>query len=367
VPEFTWHGLVRHGFGFYNPNHAAALVCAVLPFLWGWRRRAWIGWLLSAALLVPLALTYSRTGAVVLFLEGAAFVALRGGRGWKRALAAGALALAVLGAFGVLGRFSPDAAVGNRPRIWRAGLALCAANPGGVGLGSSGALASAFLLDGIRCRTLVNAHLTLLAEQGAAAGFAWFLFLSAALLGGRRHPAAWCSVAGLALSCCLSTVFDGGVLFDGRDYGGTTAANFALSWATLLLCLVLCALLAANATRRDWFVAVVASAFLAVILPRFFADPDAPRVRNGCVVSTGPDAPLVLYDRSWTLKTLLPHLSDGYVLPLDPGDRPGDFSRIWYFGDAAEYSANHPAARHTFFFPSEFFQPPPGTERIVKD
>ena len=367
MPEFTWNGLVRHGFGFYNPNHAAALVCAAFPFLWGWRRRAWLGRLLSAALLVPLALTYSRTGAVVLFLEGAAFVALRGGRGWRRALAAGALALAVMGSVGLLGRFAPDAAVGNRPRIWRAGLALCAANPGGVGLGGSGALVSAFLLDGIRCRTLVNAHLTLLAEQGAAAGFAWFLLLSAALLGGRGHPVAWCSVAGLAISGCFSTVFDGGVLFDGRDYGGTTAANFALSWATILLYLALCVWLVANASRRDWFVAAGASAFLAVALPRFFSDSNAPRVRDGCVVSAGPDTPLVLYDRSWEPRTILPYLSEGYILPLAPGDRSGDFSRIWYFGDAAEYSANHPSARHTFFFPSEFFPPPPGTERIVED
>lgn len=36
--EFTYDGMVRYGFGFYNPNHAAALICAVMPFLWGWKR-----------------------------------------------------------------------------------------------------------------------------------------------------------------------------------------------------------------------------------------------------------------------------------------------------------------------------------------
>ena len=32
--EFTYDGMVRWGFGFYNPNHAAALFAALLPFLW---------------------------------------------------------------------------------------------------------------------------------------------------------------------------------------------------------------------------------------------------------------------------------------------------------------------------------------------
>ena len=32
--EFTYDGIVRQGFGFYNPNHAAALICALLPFCW---------------------------------------------------------------------------------------------------------------------------------------------------------------------------------------------------------------------------------------------------------------------------------------------------------------------------------------------
>ena len=32
--EFTFDGIVRQGFGFYNPNHAAALICALLPFCW---------------------------------------------------------------------------------------------------------------------------------------------------------------------------------------------------------------------------------------------------------------------------------------------------------------------------------------------
>ena len=33
--EFTYDGFVRWGFGFHNPNHAAAAICALLPFVWG--------------------------------------------------------------------------------------------------------------------------------------------------------------------------------------------------------------------------------------------------------------------------------------------------------------------------------------------
>ena len=40
----------RLSFGFGNPNHAAALACALLPLCWGWRRTAWIGRTLSVAL-----------------------------------------------------------------------------------------------------------------------------------------------------------------------------------------------------------------------------------------------------------------------------------------------------------------------------
>ena len=31
----------RLSFGFHNPNHAAALACALLPLCWGWRCTAW--------------------------------------------------------------------------------------------------------------------------------------------------------------------------------------------------------------------------------------------------------------------------------------------------------------------------------------
>ena len=40
----------RYSFGFYNPNHAAALVCATVPLCWGWMRCVWLGRLLFVLL-----------------------------------------------------------------------------------------------------------------------------------------------------------------------------------------------------------------------------------------------------------------------------------------------------------------------------
>ena len=46
----------RLTFGFHNPNHAAALACALLPLCLGWRRAAWAGRSLAALLFVALLL-----------------------------------------------------------------------------------------------------------------------------------------------------------------------------------------------------------------------------------------------------------------------------------------------------------------------
>ena len=73
MPELTVSGFVRHAFGFANPNHAAAAICAAFPFCWGWRGKwRWAGRLVGVALCVMLAMTYSRTGFVVLAIEVAA-------------------------------------------------------------------------------------------------------------------------------------------------------------------------------------------------------------------------------------------------------------------------------------------------------
>ncbi|MDD4018678.1 MAG: O-antigen ligase family protein [Kiritimatiellae bacterium] len=178
--EFTCDGWVRQGFGFYNPNHAAALICALLPFLWAaWFR--WRGWMArvpvalgTVLLLAALAATFSRTGLAVLGGELLFYLLLRKGAGWKMLIGVAVAAGAVAAGFGVHERFAVDASLINRFDIWKAGLALFGANPwSGVGLGNSGNLAGAFLLpDGIACRTLVNSHLTLLFELRSLVGLA---------------------------------------------------------------------------------------------------------------------------------------------------------------------------------------------------
>lgn len=68
--DFVVGDVVRQGFGFANPNHAAAAICAAFPFCWGWRGVwRWAGRLVGVALCVMLAMTYSRTGALVLVCE----------------------------------------------------------------------------------------------------------------------------------------------------------------------------------------------------------------------------------------------------------------------------------------------------------
>ena len=124
---FLYGNRVRYGFGFYNPNHAAAFICAVMPFLLGWRRHAWIGGLLFICLAFPLALTFSRTGAVVIGLELLIFLwsnnRTRATRNWSILIASSVVAIFI--STGVIGRFSVDKeAILNRPRIWRAGLQL---------------------------------------------------------------------------------------------------------------------------------------------------------------------------------------------------------------------------------------------------
>ena len=63
----------RAAIGFANPNHAAAVICALFPFCWGWRGVwRWAGRLVGVALCVMLALTQSRTGFVLMAIESIA-------------------------------------------------------------------------------------------------------------------------------------------------------------------------------------------------------------------------------------------------------------------------------------------------------
>ena len=238
--EYMSDEMVRWSFGFANPNHAAAAICALFPFCWGWRGGwRWAGRIAGVALCAMLAMTYSRTGMAVLAMEAAALWLLQSRSSFSTQRRRGAecaedaLELTrcartsesltqklknsntqtlLLGSLSVLAvmfltlwwmwpRLALDGAILNRPKIWLAGLRLFAANPMGVGFGNSGEIASAFMLpDGITVRTLVNSHLTLLAGMGALVGGAWLAFIALGLGVGRTMRRTWVAFAGLAVS-----------------------------------------------------------------------------------------------------------------------------------------------------------------------
>ena len=385
--EFTYDGLVRWGFGFHNPNHAAAAICAVLPFVWGLGRAGarpipWVAvarWLLTGGLFAALALTYSRTGFVVAALEAVAWGLLnRRGRQpaqetnaratrstrWCFVLATLAMLVVTVIVGGVTGRFTPDAATMNRPKIWWAGLKLASANPWGVGHGHSGLLASTFLLDGIEVRTLVNSHLTLLAEYGWLVGGAWLAFVLTALGGahGRAgtRPSLWTAFSGLSVSAWMSSVFDCHVLFDWPEMGGLGGVNFALSsllfaaYLAMGACLVL--------TKRRRYCRLVLGGvcvMLAVLL--FVPTTDVPKVRRGFVVKEGVDSPHVFHDAEWTIKSVLPYVKDGYRLAIEPGFHPPDEppKSVWLFGTCAESAYRFTNVPVAVVSPPEFCMLPP--------
>ena len=121
--EFTYEGLVRYG----NPNHAAAFICAILPFAWIllFQRACWqkiLGGLLSVILVFALAFTYSRAGVLVFILEALAFAFYFGKKYWKVFFGIGAVLIFSLLISSAMGRFIFDAAASNRIEIWLAGL-----------------------------------------------------------------------------------------------------------------------------------------------------------------------------------------------------------------------------------------------------
>ena len=381
----------RFSFGFHNPNHAAALVCALLPLYFGWRRAVWIGRGLAAALFAMFLLTQSRTGLLVAVLEWMAWWVMRrenggfhildlrsrvGARGkgggssdcplawlgkWTVATLAVGLSLWWFGP-----RLALDGSILNRPKIWLAGLRLFAANPGGVGLGNSGTLASAFLLDdGVpEVRTLVNAHLTLLAECGWLVGWAWGAFIVLALTGLKESPRIGLAFAGLVASGCSSTVFDWAVLFDFAERGGLGWTNWILSWGMFAFFIGCGAWLIGgrsklrpsrlescgvstregrNLLRPRALAALACSG--ALVLTAWLVPPgNAPRVRDGYAFSGDAPRTLALYDGAWGLRAVLPCVGRDAVVPVRPVSRfPHNIGlvgidRVLLLGDCREWA-----------------------------
>ncbi len=368
--------ILRYSFGFGNPNHAAALACALLPLCWGWRRAAWAGRTLSAALFAAVLLTQSRTGVIVAALEWAAWLLLSAwnsrvvrrpssstpkGTLRRRHVSASAalrlmappVAVAAIALWRMWPRLSLDGSILNRPLIWLSGLRLFAANPDGVGLGNSGALASAYLLpDRIpEIRTLVGSHLTLIAECGWIAGWAWLASVLLALCGVRRSPRIGVAFAGLALSACSSTVFDWPVLFGLAAHGRPGLHGLFLSWLTLALFAAFGAWLVASGLRaaspRGAFRRILASAavsgmlvFAATLVP----PGDAPRVQGGYAVSGDAPRTLALYGASWGLREVRARADADAAITVRPATRfPRDLDlqsvrRVLLFGSCREWA-----------------------------
>lgn len=278
--EFTYEGLVRYGFGFYNPNHAAAFICAILPFVWIllFQRACWqkiLGGLISVILIFALAFTYSRAGVLVFILEALAFAFYFGKKYWKVFFGIGAVLILSLLISSAVGRFTFDAAASNRIEIWLAGLRLFLGNPLGVGLGNSGEIASAFLLpEDIEIRSLVNSHLTLLCEFGFIVGALWISLIFYAIKCGysqRANPlkfAALVSFCVLVVSSGISSVFDWEVLLSPSRFEYLTNINLAASYCLFALFCLLAFYLIYGSFKLKVFLSIF-TVCIAAFLPFF--------------------------------------------------------------------------------------------------
>ena len=242
--EFTYEGLVRYGYGFSNPNHAAALITMLLPFLWALRIYFKNIFLKSAvfcfecALYIALVFTYSRTG----FFVALAIAALFWGSKYffidrmikkhiklktllsKRTLGVLAVLIIIVAlaiSFKASERYfgwmtKPEKSVTNRFLIWKGAAQIIADNPQGVGAERSGFLFTRLYCppeSHIVCRTMINSFLTFAAEQGLWASLLLLIFLFTAVFLGilcfidMKEPK---NKRGFIL-CLLSSIFAGGL------------------------------------------------------------------------------------------------------------------------------------------------------------
>ena len=337
---------MRFSFLFHNPNHAAALVCALMPLCWGWCRCAWTGRVLSVGLFIMLLLTQSRTGLIVAAIEMGAYLLMRPrARRQASKLWIGLLIATTVSLLWMWSRLALDGSILNRPKIWHAGLQLFAANPNGVGFGNSGTLASVFMLDDVPpVRTMINSHITLLAEFGWLIGVAWFAFILLAALGVRQFPRIGLSFLGLALSACASTVFDWSVLFDAEDYGQFGLLNWISSWVMFLLFVGFGLFLIVRTTsfRRVVVSGVIASVCVCSLC--LLPVSNVPVVKNGVAIVGDAPRTLALYDRTWPLESVYRRAAPNVIVPIHPLSRfPADFDfadidRVMLFGDCQEWA-----------------------------
>ena len=322
--EFTYEGLVRYGFGFYNPNHAAAFICAILPFAWLtlFQRACWqkiLGGLISVILILALAFTYSRAGVLVFILEALAFAFYFGKKYWKVFFGIGAVLILSLLISSAVGRFTFDASASNRIEIWLAGLRLFLGNPLGVGLGNSGEIASAFLLpEDIEIRSLVNSHLTLLCEFGFIVGALWISLIFYAIKSGysqKANPlkfAALVSFCGLVVSSGISSVFDWEVLLNPSKFEYITNVNLAASYCLFALFCLLAFYLIYGSFKLKVFLSIF-TVCITAFLPFFVLSrgsvilPAVRKIHGDIFVRNCKEPPysVVIFDDDYNLKSAM--------------------------------------------------------------
>lgn len=322
--EFTYEGLVRYGFGFYNPNHAAAFICAILPFAWIalFQRACWqkiLGGLLSVILIFALAFTYSRAGVLVFILEALAFAFYFGKKYWKVYCAIGVVLIFSLLISSAMGRFTFDAAASNRIEIWLAGLRLFLGNPLGVGLGNSGEIASAFLLPSdIEIRSLVNSHLTLLCEFGFIVGALWISLIFYTIKSGYSQMAnplkfaALVSFCGLVVSSAISSVFDWEVLLNPSKFEYITNVNLAALYCLFALFSLLAFYLIYGSFKLKVFSGIF-TVCIAAFLPFFVLSrgsvilPAVRKIHGDIFVRNCKEPPysVVIFDDDYNLKSAM--------------------------------------------------------------
>lgn len=321
--EFTYEGIVRYGFGFYNPNHAAAFICALSPFSWilffaKQRLFKLLGAVFSIALMVALSLTLSRAGALVFCLELLAFALYFKKEYFKNFLIIGIFLILALWISGGLERVDFDTSASNRILIWLAGLKLFAGNLMGVGLGNSGEIASTFLLDkDIEIRTLVNSHLSLICEFGFFIGILWFNLIFCALKGGfdkRSSTLKFTSLvafSGLILSAFFSSIFDWEVLINPFKFEHFTFVNLLTSYGIFILFCGLCFYLVKDGSLKNFITAfcILSMAFLPLLyISKNLQDvPKVRKINQDYFVQNCKESPysVVIFDDYYSLNSAM--------------------------------------------------------------
>ena len=218
--EFTYNGMVRYGFGFANPNHAATLIVMLIVAIWTIRLEIrnrllkYLFFTLELLLYTALFYTYSRTGILALASSALLFWGVRyfilkpkqieAFQG-KYFLQYAFYFLTILTVFfysGISKRvvnsfILHDKSISNRFDVWQGGLNMLIDMPLGTGTGLSGKIYTLFYLpahSSLGYRTLINSFLTFWVEQGV-------LISSALLLG-----AIFTLIAAWSLVCKPETV-----------------------------------------------------------------------------------------------------------------------------------------------------------------